>query len=136
MRFVKVAVVSSMLALVMTVSAQAPQYMRALIPFKFTAGDQLLPAGEYVMKVDQARQLLVVYRDNGKTLSYVPLAAQSRFDSNGKAVFVFNTYGRAHFLRTVEGAGNVEGWDLFQSGAEREVAKTIVKNTTQVAWSR
>jgi hypothetical protein len=135
-RYIRIAVVSSLLALMMTVSAQAPQYMRALIPFNFSAGNQLLPAGEYVMKVDQARQLLVVYRDNGKTLSYVPLAAQSGFDSNGKAVFVFNTYGRTHFLRTVKGAGNVEGWDLFQSGAEREVAKTVVKNTTEVAWSR
>lgn len=135
MKFVKTAVAAGLLAFVMTASAQTHN-VRVTIPFKFGVANQTLPAGEYLFKMDRAHTRIELQSVDGAAQFYVPVMSEQKADVESGAALVFATYGSTHFLKTVKPANSPDGWNLFQSRAEREVAKTSPQTTTQIALAR
>lgn len=135
MKLIKTAVAAGLLAFVMTASAQNYN-LRASVPFKFAVGNQVMPAGDYLVKMDVAHTRIELMNQDGSVQAYIPVMSRRTVGSPVKASLTFNTYGRTHYLHTVKGAGTPEGWDLFRSRAERESAKSIVPTTTEIALVR
>lgn len=101
------------------------QLMRAKIPFKFHAGDQILPAGQYEIRADAASRWVLVTPLNGVRPSYIPVKVDyvTHGDENSKLVFA--AYGNVYFLHRIQHAGSSAGTELFSSAAEREVASVM-----------
>jgi hypothetical protein len=119
--FSKLAIAGAVLALAsLTVQAQS---LRVSVPFKFHAGSQVLPAGDYQVSVDQMSRRVTLVSLNGKDGCYLPVKAGISKVWTGKSQIVFNAYGASHFLHRVDPAGTSEGFEVFTSKAEREVAK-------------
>ncbi len=111
-------------ALLWATSAYAQtRQMRVQIPFAFRAGDQLMPAGEYRTTLDPVfRQMTLLLRDGG-SIVFVPGVKAERRAATNRGILVFRKYGNQYFLRRVWNAGTADGFELFRSKAEREMAK-------------
>lgn len=118
--FTKLAVIST-LAVIFTTSAYA-QLMRVAVPFNFHAGTEMLPAGEYILNLDQARQRITVVSLSGDRACYIPMKVTVPRTQMETGFLQFSRYGTAHFLHRVLPSGISVGAELFASRAEREVA--------------
>lgn len=73
--------------------------VKADIPFDFTVGNQLLPAGEYT--ISSAESGVVEIQSADKRLLAETTAFSSRHESDGESKLVFNRYGDQYFLRRI-----------------------------------
>jgi hypothetical protein len=73
--------------------------VRATVPFDFTVGDKLLPAGTYTIKAQSAH--VIVIRNYDKPISMLSLVdgASNRSPNGGK--LKFNRYGSQYFLSEI-----------------------------------
>lgn len=99
--------------------------VKADIPFSFFAGDELFPAGQYVMRVDDPEEpdLLTIEDGQGARHEFVLTTPETPTKAGGfldESKLVFNRYGMDHFLAEVEVAGFDEGRALPVSRLERE----------------
>jgi hypothetical protein len=96
------------------------------IPFEFYVGDKLLPAGTYVVELDQTAGYIEVHNkiEFASLGIYVsPVLRDCNYKTlNGR--LVFDSYGTAHILKKVWMEGEIRGALLQSSRAEREMAKT------------
>ena len=118
--FSKLAIAGAVFAFA-SIAAQA-QTMRVSIPFKFHAGTEILPAGNYQVKIElQSRHVSITGLDNkaGCLLNYKTGLSGKEL---AKGHLVFNAYGSAYFLHRVEPRAS-DGVELFTSRAEREMAR-------------
>ena len=97
--------------------------LRANIPFAFTAGEQVLPAGVYRVVIDSQFRRLDVRSINA--ISGVVLSANKQFrgHSPDTATLIFHKYGNTYFLKQVWPAGRNDGYGLPATSAEREMAR-------------
>jgi hypothetical protein len=92
-------VVFALVSLGMVSSARAQDHqVRVAIPFDFTFGRVLLPAGTYT--ISWPSQVAVVL-DNGKQSAAVLRSAPAEDDSSRADKVIFNKYGDQYFLREV-----------------------------------
>jgi hypothetical protein len=83
------------------VNAQTPK-LRAYVPFEFSAGRALLPAGEY--DLDTSMRGGVVRLSSADTGGDVMISAHRAWQrpaTQAAGVLVFHRYGRAYFLSQV-----------------------------------
>jgi len=73
--------------------------VRATVPFDFTVGDKLLPAGNYEVSKPSSSFVEIQNRDNHATA--LTTTTYSSHDSRQKAELVFNRYGNQYFLSEV-----------------------------------
>jgi len=80
-----------------SISAQE-QAVKANVPFDFTVGDKLLPAGTYTISEENANVLKIQNRDRG-----VAILALATSDGNESKTgeLVFHKYGDQYFLREI-----------------------------------
>jgi hypothetical protein len=92
--------------------------LRATIPFAFTAGQKLMPAGEY--RLHPEGQVVLVSRLDGKPdgVFVMPMSPAGE-DSKETNRLVFNRYGSAYFLASI---GNRR---LPKTNGEKQLAKRI-----------
>jgi hypothetical protein len=114
------------LGLLLAVSAAQAQETRvkASIPFDFVVGNQILPAGEYmVSSLGSTNEALVIRSDDSKTaiLSLTNSCSSSKPSDTSKLVF-HHLAGR-YFLSQVWAAGNSGGRQLPTSRIEVQLAK-------------
>jgi hypothetical protein len=114
------------LGLLLAVSAAQAQETRvkASIPFDFVVGNQILPAGEYmVSSLGSTNEALVIRSDDSKTaiLSLTNSCSSSKPSDTSKLVF-HHLAGR-YFLSQVWAAGNSGGRQLPTSHIEVQLAK-------------
>lgn len=94
------------------------------VPFSFVAGDSVLPAGQYSVKVDPTvNRMRLESQDDGARL-YFTVYLEQRPATPDTGTLHFHKYGNTHILKGVWGAGSSVGYDLPTSAAEREMAKT------------
>jgi hypothetical protein len=130
---------------VLGVNAQAQssrnrQELRATIPFDFTAGNKLLPAGTYRVHVvvpSSDRCLLQIANTDGQASAMV-----GTIDMEGKpsetARLTFRRYGNQYFLAQVWMAAEASGFDTPSSKAEKSLRRrpgNVAKNVEVVAQS-
>ena len=115
--------VVGLVSLLMAPAASGQTIAKFNVPFQFVAGGQVLPAGEYRVKVDGSLRLLEIRRagaDDGSFLTAVPVSTR---DIAGAGKLVFNAYGSVRLLQSVWIRGRAEGVELVTSKAQREFAK-------------
>jgi hypothetical protein len=118
----KLGMAGAALILACTTAAQA-QTMRASVPFRFHAGQQVLPAGDYQVQVNQlSRDITITSLDTGRTC-FLGYMAPYTPKASGNAKLVFVRYDSGSFLRRLEPGGFYDGVELFTTKAERELAK-------------
>jgi len=108
--------------LLITAAANAQGvHLRANIPFDFVAGNQNLPAGEYVVQPTAASSGILIIRslDGNKAASSVTYACGGGNPSE-KTELVFHKVGRMYFLSQVQIEGHSEGRQLPKSRTEAE----------------
>jgi len=117
---------TGMLALALLVTTQAVRAqgpVLANIPFAFTAGDTVLPAGEYrVDKVEGGSSVLLIRCTEGKPAIMVPTLPAASHGPQDKTKLIFHRYGNRYFLAQVWSAGSSRGRELPKSAKEKEQA--------------
>jgi len=99
MKRIAALVVFALATLGIVSSAKAQdQQIRVTIPFDFTFGRVLLPAGDYT--INSPNQITVVI-DNGKQNVAVLRSALADDDQTGVDKLVFQKYGDQYFLRQI-----------------------------------
>jgi len=109
--------------------------VRVEIPFKFFAGDEVLPAGVYRVVVDPHFNRMELRRIDGTAGAFVSVSTLNRTAPAEAGQLLFRGYGNAHFLESIWGAGRSSGYELPKSKAEREMARAA-SGGTQIAWVR
>jgi hypothetical protein len=100
--------------------------IRATIPFEFSVGDKLLPAGEYrIQQVNPSSDLAMLQIANAHGDARVLVRVRLMGAPNSRrTALVFNRYGSSYFLSTmaIEGA---DAWQAPRSHAERGVGREL-----------
>ena len=123
-------IVGTLAGLFLLLAVAAPLYagsilnheMTVAIPFGFTVGDKLLPAGEYIVQVNQERGTVVLHREGQSALMILTNRKESRsVPQHGK--LIFKRYGLSFFLSEVWSQGNDTGQALIPGAKEKQTAR-------------
>jgi hypothetical protein len=107
--------------LLLGATAQA-ETVRANIPFAFTAGDQTLPAGTYLVTYDRARSLLSL--DAGPDANARLIAHVAQFGASQEpGMLLFHKYGDRYLLKQMKTSGTREGAEIAPGRSEREAIR-------------
>lgn len=118
----KLAVTSAVLALTFVSIANA-QTMRVSIPFGFSAGDKVLPAGEYRVELNRSANRMLVNDVNGKDGCFLAVKVYRESGAVERGSLIFNRYGDRYFLAQVNAPGASQEALVFSNRTERESAK-------------
>lgn len=111
--------------------AQVTGKIEGNIPFNFAVGNEVLPAGNYVVRpTTTAQGILALENLDHKAIAIMFLAAPVQAGPAQKTKLVFHRYGNTYFLSQVwQGFGN-DGLQLIPSKAERATAERMAAATT------
>ncbi|MCI0351756.1 MAG: hypothetical protein L0Z53_20235 [Acidobacteriales bacterium] len=107
-------------------SAQAQSKIRVNVPFDFTIGSTLLPAGEYtVLPASQnAPSEVLLVRDADGRARAVTMGIRIEPDSKAtEAKLVFHRYGDQYFLSQIWLNAGEAGSEMVPGSHERELAR-------------
>jgi hypothetical protein len=110
-----------------TASAQDANLMRFHVPFAFLAGNQTMPAGDYVLKVDPRFNLVDILPSRGTKVYRVALKqdfVRRPHQAAEGGLLTFAKYGDKLVLRGVWANGKPEGHEVQTSKAEIELARS------------
>ena len=99
--------------------------MKASLPFEFQIGNQLLPAGDYTVSIDNGAR--VVTLSNATQFASVALGAPMAYRNENDATtgrLAFFDYGSTHVLKNVWANGQAKGYVIPESRVERELARS------------
>ena len=100
------------------------------IPFEFSVGFMMMPAGEYSAEIQTNANNALMIRSADGRLNAVRLSQETDRAKNNKtyARFVFHRYGERYFLAEVWNGGDKTGRQLLisleEKAIERELAST------------
>ena len=118
-------------ALVFAQEPGAP--MRATIPFSFSIGKRILPAGEYQVKRinDEGSSLEIENLNDSHEHVLFETETENTNHIQSKGSLVFDRYGDRYFLHEVWSPGRETGRELFPSKEERLVKREMAKNESR-----
>jgi hypothetical protein len=98
--------------------------VKANVPFDFVVGNQVLPAGEYLVTAQGSGNQTILIRstDHKNAIMTITFSCASASPSNDTKL-VFHALGGRYFLSQVWAAGYSQGRELRKSSAEIELAK-------------
>ena len=99
--------------------------LKATIPFKFSAGQKLLPPGEYVIQ-EETGYIVLNHEEQGKRTDAVILltfGATTAARSFEGGALSFNNYGGEYFLTKIRNPHSTEGRQLPATAREEVLAK-------------
>jgi hypothetical protein len=115
----------SVLVLLSSTSAYGQTSTRFNIPFQFLAGDCMMPAGQYLVRVDLASHSLSLRHESGVSLMALRVIPGRRsLDAAEEGRLLFRDYGNVRALARVWTRGFQDANDLRVSKVERELAGT------------
>jgi len=118
----------SMLVVALAVPLMAQSFvLKANIPFEFTVGDKLLPAGDYLLRSDASFSVMLLQGGSSPAgaltlMSHNELRATR--DPASITRITFDRYGSQYFLREVDNGYTRTGYTVPMSHTERELSKT------------
>jgi len=96
--------------------------MTVTVPFEFAAGDKVLPAGDYTVRVNPERGSVVLRGEGHRSQILLTIRKKSgTVPVLGK--LVFQRYGTSFFLAEVWSQNNATGATLAPSAREKELAR-------------
>jgi hypothetical protein len=119
------------LALLMSTAAQAQStHLKVTVPFEFTAGTVLLPAGEYEVKTvgPSGGPLLSIRSLNSDKGLYIGSNSCQSLNPVADAKLVFHRYGQQYFLAEVWTQHSSLGHQIQVSSRQMELARNQSKN--------
>jgi hypothetical protein len=75
--------------------------VEATVPFDFTVGDKLLPAGSYILKPGSRTSNMIVVRNRDKAIAALSIAGTDENRSRTGGRLVFHRYGSQYFLSEI-----------------------------------
>ncbi len=90
------------------------------VPFQFTVGETVLPAGRYVILAPQGDILRILGPDGSTAMAMANQVSGSR--PTGAGIVDFNCYGSQCFLSQFWSARTDTGKELLKSRTEKEIA--------------
>jgi len=98
--------------------------VKANIPFDFVVGNQVLPAGEYLVTVQgSANEAILIRSTDSKSAAMTVTFSCASANPSKDTKLVFHTLGGRYFLSQVWAQGYSQGRELRKSSAEIEMAK-------------
>jgi len=98
--------------------------IKANVPFDFVVGNQVLPAGEYLVTAQGSANQAILIRSTDNKSAAMTIAFSCASASPSKDTkLVFHTLGGRYFLSQVWAQGYSQGRELRKSSAEIEMAK-------------
>ena len=112
--------------------AHAQSAVKASVPFAFNVGSRQLPAGNYIVTVDQLQNRVKI--QNASTTVSISLSGQPEQAGQKTEKLVFQTVGNQHFLTDVWGASGTSGMQLRRPKVETqmEIAKQPAQSSKEV----
>lgn len=104
-------------------SAQFPEPLKFRTPFDFVVGDQLAPAGEYIVRVVSGRMLLSFTSTDGKVNAIIPSLPSQKTETETRFRLVFHRYGVHYYISEIWTPGERTGRVMVQHPSELELAK-------------
>jgi hypothetical protein len=96
------------------------------VPFDFTVGSKILPAGQYELRSagqPNNPRLLELCRMDGAIEMYIPASDVQSTSASSETKVVFRHYGNVYFLSQLWTAGTRAGWEFPKTRAEISEAK-------------
>jgi len=136
-------IVSTLVGLILLMAVAAPlqadsainHKMKVVVPFAFSAGEQLMPAGEYTVEVNPENGTVVLHPEGQNPVVLITNAKES-MSSADRAKLVFQRYGENYFLAEVWSQDNSTGHTLRQSDREKELSRNDQLEQTLAVQAR
>lgn len=117
-------------AVASSASAQLSDRVVANIPFEFSVGYKVMPAGEYsVRTLSTTGNALMIQSADGKTSALRLSDATERVKGNTHARLVFHRYGERYFLAEVWNGIDQTGRQLLKSQEESAIERELASNS-------
>ena len=113
----------SVLLAVVSAGANPDLNVRATIPFDFTVGDRILPAGTYTVEAIDAQGVLAIRSEDYTRRMFIFTGARDAKNEPEPAKLVFRKYGDLYFLAEVW--TSYAGQEVFRSRKERQVIREL-----------
>jgi hypothetical protein len=116
----------------------ATDQLRAHVPFRFYAGDTLLPAGTYTLRVpDRAEpDWLVLESADSRLAVHLDSQDAAAESTPTEAYLVFHRFGDKAFLSEVWIDGRVLGYVIPASHTQLEAEKSQTHMESKQVWAR
>lgn len=111
------------MSLIVPAFAQMSLLTTVSIPFDFTVGEKVLPAGRYIVERTAAGNVLALSNPKQKLSESVVTSLVEAREASTTSRLEFRRYGDRYFLARVWSEGNSAGRELSPSRQEREIAK-------------
>lgn len=104
----------------MAAYAQPTNRLNVEIPYQFRVGNDLLPAGKYVIEpVDAFDPNVLVFRDvNNNAVAIVSALPAERLTHPAKSSLVFSKVGNQEVLTKIWLGGQKEGFQILENGSK------------------
>ena len=109
--------------------ASAQASAQAKVPFEFTVGQRVLPAGTYMIREVRSDMIEIENREKGTTL-YFSTCPSDRVKGKTNTL-VFSKHGDQYFLREVRGGSGEYAEDLRPSKLEKEIQRQETARANQ-----
>lgn len=122
----------AVVAIAANANAQDANLMRTHIPFAFLAGEQMMPAGDYMVRINSTHQvadLSPLQTTDVRRVALKPASSRRPARTGEEGVLTFVKYGDKYVLRGIWPHGGAMGEEVRTSKAEIELAKTVGAGT-------
>lgn len=104
------------------------------VPFEFTVGEKVFPAGEYVFELDRVAPGTVLVRSADSSRSAIALAAPAGdAATKGEPAMMFNVYGQRSFISSIRMSKST-AVSLKQGAQERSLANAGTQATVALIY--
>jgi hypothetical protein len=111
--------------------------IRVDIPFEFSAGHGVFPAGKYTIRPAgvNTNGLIRITSEDGKASVFLSTHHAQSVEPRNESALIFHRYGDQYFLFQVWTVGETVGLEIPKSSMERQAARGIEANKGQSAKS-
>ena len=109
--------------------------IRVDVPFDFTAGHSIFPAGKYTIRSAGLNSdgVIRITSEDGKAFAFLSTHSAQSVRSKDETVVIFHRYGDQYFLFQVWAIGDNIGAEIPKSSIERQAARAIEVSKGQSA---
>ena len=111
--------------------------IRVDVPFEFSAGHSVFPAGKYTIQPAGviSKGVIRITSEDGKTSGVLLTISAESIESKDETALIFHRYGDQYFLFQVWVVGDTIGLEIPKSSTERQAVRAVEADKGQSARS-